>query len=134
MASGKELTNSQKEQIVKLWKEGKSYKKMSDNQNIPFPTISSFIARYKKKAIENQRRTGAPQKICSRSLRKLMHKIKQNPMVTHQELHYDLFSLGIYDTKRWISNEIHRNNLESPSPQKTPLIVKRHRCQVEICS
>ena len=36
----KELANLQKELIVKLWKEGKSYRKISDNLNIPFTTIS----------------------------------------------------------------------------------------------
>ena len=87
MARAKELTNSHKELLVKLWKEGKQYRKMSDSLNIPFTTISSFIARNKKlKTDENQRRTAAPQKVSSRSSRKLMRKIKQNPMVTHQKL------------------------------------------------
>ena len=87
MARGKELTNSKNELIVKLWREGKSYRKMSDNLNITFTTISSFITKYKKlKTVENQRRTGAPWKISSRYLRKLMRTIKQNPMVTRQRV------------------------------------------------
>ena len=60
---------------------------MSDNLNIKFTTISSFIARYTKlKTFEKQRRTAAPGKIYFRSSRKLMRKIKQNPVVTLQEL------------------------------------------------
>ena len=57
MARGKELTNLQKELIVKLWKEGKSYKKISNRLNIPFKNMSSLIVKYKKRrTIENQKK------------------------------------------------------------------------------
>ena len=86
-----------------------------------------YIARYKKlKTVENQR-AADPRKISSRSSRKLMRKIKQNPLVTRQELQNDLFSSGICVSKRTISNEIHRNNLKSRSPRTIPLLVRRHR-------
>ena len=108
---------------------------MSHNLNIPFTTISSFIPRHKKlKTVENQIRTGAPRKVSLRSSRKLMRTIKQNSVVTRQELQDELFPSGICVTKRTISNEIHRNNLKSRSPPKTKLLVKRQRCQDEICS
>ena len=42
MARGKELNNSQKALIVKLWKDGESYINISINLNIPFTMISSF--------------------------------------------------------------------------------------------
>ena len=48
MARGKELSNSQKALIVKLWKYGESYRNISSKLNIPFTTISSFIARVKR--------------------------------------------------------------------------------------
>ena len=64
MARGNELTKSQKELIVELWKDGERYRKMSDDLNILFTTISSFIAMYKKlKTVENKRITGALRKI-----------------------------------------------------------------------
>ncbi len=49
MVRGKELSNSQKVLIVKLWKDGESYRNISNNLNIPFTTISSFIARFKRR-------------------------------------------------------------------------------------
>ena len=110
ITSGKELTNLQKELVVKLWKEGKSYGKISDSLNILFSRISSLIARCKKrKTVENQRRAGVPWKISSRPSRKLMRQIKQNPMVTLGELQDDLLLSGICVTKWTISNEIYRN-------------------------
>ena len=64
MARGKELSNSQKKLIVKIWKDGDCYRNISSNLNIPFSTISSFIARFKRfNTVENKKRTGDPRKI-----------------------------------------------------------------------
>ena len=49
MPKGKELTISQKQLILSLWKDGNSYKTISSNTNIPFTTIGSFITRYKNR-------------------------------------------------------------------------------------
>ena len=79
MARSKEWTNLQKELIVKLWKESKSYRKISDYLNIPSTTIRSLIAGYKNAKRLKTKRTGAPRKISARCSRKLMCQIKQNP-------------------------------------------------------
>lgn len=51
MARRKEMTCAQKELIIKLWNNGKSYRNISSDTNIPFSTIGSFIARFKKNVI-----------------------------------------------------------------------------------
>ena len=56
MARGKELSNSQKALIVKLWKDGKSYRNISSSLNIPFAPMSSFIASFKRRnTVENKK-------------------------------------------------------------------------------
>ncbi len=56
MARCKELSNSQKALIVKLWKDGESYRNISSNLNIPFTMISLFIARFKRSyTVENKK-------------------------------------------------------------------------------
>ena len=128
MLKGKELTISQKQQILSLWKDGNSYRTISSNLNIPFTTIASFIARFKtSNSVENPRRTGAPKNISPRSARILGRQIQQNPQVTREELQEHLSASGIKVTKCTISNELHRNSLKSCSPRKTPLLLKRHR-------
>ena len=99
MVKGKELSNSQKALIVNLWKDGESYRNISSNLNIPFTTISSFIARFNRRNIVEKKRTGAPRKISPRLSRKLGRLINQNPMVTREELQEDLRSLGCSATK-----------------------------------
>ncbi|WP_223199658.1 helix-turn-helix domain-containing protein, partial [Solihabitans fulvus] len=91
MAKGKELTSSQKQLIVSLWKDGNSYRKIASNLNIPFTTVSSFIARFKTlNSVENQGRSGVPRKITQRSARLLGRMIQQNPQVTREELQQNL--------------------------------------------
>ena len=127
MERGKELSNSQKALIVKLWKDGESYKNILSNLNIPFST-SSFIARFKRRnTVENKKRTGPPRMISTRLSRKLGRLIKQNPIVMREELQEDLRSSGWSVTKPTISNEMLRNGLKSRKPKKTPLLLKRHR-------
>ena len=56
MARGKELSYSQKALIVKLWKDGESYRNISSNLNIHFTTISSFFVRFKRpNTVENKK-------------------------------------------------------------------------------
>ena len=95
MASGKELSHSQKALTVNLWKDGESYRNISSNMNISFTTISSFIAKFKRRnTVENKKRTGAPRKISPRSSRNLGHLINQNPMVIREAPQEDLRSSG----------------------------------------
>ena len=126
MARDKELNNSQKALIVKLWKDGESYRNISSNLDIPLTTISFFIARFKRhNTVENKKRTGAPRKISPRLSRKLGRLINQNPMATREEQRGDLHSTGCSVTKRTISNEMLRNGPKSRRPKKTPLLLKR---------
>ena len=121
------MTNSQKALIVKLWKDGQSYRNISSNLNIPFTTICSFIAWLKRLNSWKQKITGAPRKISPRLSRKLGCLIHQNPMVMHEELQEDLCSSGCSVTKWTISNEILRNGLKSRRQKKTNLLLKWQR-------
>ena len=128
MARAEELSNSQKALIVKVWKDGESYRNISSNLNIPFTMISSFIARFKNVTqLKKKKRTSAPRKISSRLSRKLGHLINQNPLVTREDQQEDLRSSGCCVAKWTISNEMLRNGLKSRRPKKTPLLLKWHR-------
>ena len=109
--------------IIKLWKYGESYRNISSNLNIPFTTISSFLARFKSwKQKKNRCSKNSP-----RFSRKLGCLINQNPMVMRGERQEDLHSSECNVTKQTISNEILRNGLKSRRPKKTPLLLKWHR-------
>ena len=140
MARGKELSNSQKSLIVKHWKDGESYRNISSNLNIPFITINSFIARFKRRnTVEMKNNLGAPRKIShlreiflgaprlffldnliSRKLTKIQWlRVKScRKICVHQDCSV---------TKRTISNETLRSGLKSRRLKKTPLLLKQHR-------
>ena len=123
---GKEISNSVKEIILEQWKAGESYKKISTNLRISFTTIALFIARYKSaQTVENKIRSGAPCRISPRSLRKMKRRSKLIQKLYSQsckKIHQHQV-----EVLRTISNELHRNELKSRSPRKTPLLTKRHR-------
>ena len=57
MARGKELNNSQKALIVKLLKDGESYRNISSNLDISLTTTGSFMARFKRRnTVENKKK------------------------------------------------------------------------------
>ena len=57
MVRRKKLSNSQKAQIVNLWKDGESYRNISNNQNIPLSSTSLFIARSKRRnTVKNKKK------------------------------------------------------------------------------
>ena len=92
---------------------------------MPFTTMSSSIARFKRhNTIENKKRIDAPKKISPRLSRKLRRLIKQNPMVTREELPEDVRPSGYSVTKQTISNEMLRNAVKSRRTKKTPLLLK----------
>ena len=128
MARGKELSNSQKALIVKLWTDGESYRNISSNLNISFTTISSFTAKFKRhNTVKTKKRTGALRKISPRLSRKLGCLINQNPMVTCKELQEESHSSRCSVNKQTVSNEMLRNGLKSRRPKITPLLLKQHR-------
>ena len=73
IARSEELSNSQNALIVKLWKDGDSYRNISGNLNIPFTTISSFLARFKRcNTVEKKKKNR-----CSKEdFSKIIEKIK----------------------------------------------------------
>ena len=61
------------------------------------------------------------------SARMLGQEVNKTPQITCEELLEPLRASGVEVTKFAISNELHRNNLKSRTPRKTPLLLKRHR-------
>ena len=111
MTRVKELSNSQKDLIVKLWKDGDSYRNISSNLNIPFPPISSFIARFKRRKQFKTKQNKTKQKkikikklvVQGSFLLDYQDNPEQNPMVKRDELQEDLRSSGCSVTKRTLT-------------------------------
>lgn len=120
-----ELSKDLKDQIISAHKEKKSYRKISKDLCIPVSAVEYIIKKWKAFGThENMPRTGAPRKISQKFSRKIVRRVKNDPFVTRRELQKDLSNAGTNVCKRTISSELHRQQLKSRSPRKTPLLKK----------
>lgn len=127
MPKEKEVSDYLRNRIIELHVEGKSYRKISAEINVPFSTVGSIIRKFKQHGTTiNRPRSGAPRKINDRSRRLLLKKVKNKPMITRKELRNDLEAAGTSVSNRTISRELHNNNLKCFQPRKTPLLNKKH--------
>lgn len=75
----RELSTELKEVIVSLYLSGLKHSDIARRLEIPRPTISSIIDRYRKRgSVENNRRKGKHAKLSDRDSRKLLRLVKEN--------------------------------------------------------
>ena len=104
---------------------GESYKKLSVNSKIPHTTVTSVVGKYKRlENVENLERNDRPRKITQRSERKMLRMIK-NPQITLKVISR-LASIRDKCYTQDHKYKLLRNQLQSRSPRKTPLL-ERHR-------
>ena len=87
--------------------------------NVPFPTVGSIICKFKQHGttiILTQ--SGVPRKINARGSRILHKKVKNNPMITREELKNDVKAAGTSASSRTIIRELHSSNIISFKPRK----------------
>lgn len=90
-------------------------------------TVGYIIKKWKAFSThENMPRTGSPRKISQKCSSKVVRQVKNDPFVTRRELQKDLSNAGTHVCKRNISSELHRQQLKSRFPHKTPLLKKHH--------
>ena len=94
---------------------------------VPVSTVGYVIKKWKTNGShENRPRPGAPRKISQKAARKIVRRVKSEPFVTRKELQNDLIAAGTQVCKRTISSELHRQQLKSRRPRKTPMLKKCH--------
>lgn len=75
----RELSTELKEVIVSLYLSGLKHSDIARRLEIPRPTISSIIDRYRKRgSVENNRRKGKHAKLSDSDSRKLLRLVKEN--------------------------------------------------------
>ena len=122
---GKEVSDYLRKRIIELHGEGMSYRKISAEINVSFGTVTSIIRKFKQHGNTiNLARSRAPRKINARSNRILLRKVKNNPIITREELGNDLEAAGTSVSSRTISRELHRSNIKCFQPRKTPILNK----------
>lgn len=116
-----------RDKIVALHKAGMGYKSISKKVQENVSTIGAIIRKWKvHNTTLNCPRSGAPRKVSSRAVSRLLRRVRNEPRTTRQELVDDLKGSGIAVTKRTITNTLRRNDLKSCRARKVPLLKKMH--------
>ena len=124
MARVKELSNSQKALFVKLWRDRGSNRNILSNLNIPFTTIYSFIARFKRRnTVDNKKKN----RCSNNDFTKITKKIRTPDLPKCKG--YAWRATGRFAFIRMKCNQTNNKwwSLKSRRQKKTPLLLKRHR-------
>ena len=128
MAKKKELSEDLRSRIVDAHKQGKGYKKISKQFQVPVATVQSIIKKYKDfHTVKNLKGRGWKPKVRQRTARKLVRQATANPRVTSKALLDALSKSGTNISRQTLQRILHKEGLRGCKPRKSPLLTARHR-------
>ncbi|XP_076029868.1 uncharacterized protein LOC143018394 [Oratosquilla oratoria] len=124
----KELSEDLRLWIVDAHKQGKGYKKISKQFEVPVAMVQSIIKKFKNfGTVKNLMGRGQKAKMSVRDGRKLVRKVADNPRITSKALLSDLKKSGTNISRSTLKRTLHRAGLRGCRPRKTPLLTAKHR-------
>lgn len=127
MAKTKELSEDLRTRIVNAKKEGKGYKKIAQQFQVPVATVQSIIKKYQKfHTVKNLKGRGRKSIVSPRLARKIKRDVENNPRTTTKAVLKDLSSSGVILSRQTLQRVLHQNGLYGRRPRKTPLLQPRH--------
>lgn len=127
MAKTKEHSSDVRQAIVDLHIKGKGYRVIGKQLNLHPCTVGSIVRKWKEQdSTVNRPRTGAPRKLSSRAVSRIVRFVEKHPRATRKELVQDLQTADIEVTPQTVSNALRQHGLRSCSARKVPLLKKTH--------
>jgi transposase len=77
MVRGIAITTEKFEQVIQMYKDGRSYREIFRITKIPLSTVRNCVIRFLKK--KKSPKTGAPRKLSTRDERKIKRSLKKAP-------------------------------------------------------
>lgn len=127
MAKKKELSEDLRSRIVNAHKDGKGYKAIGKQFQVPVATVQSIITKFKKfHTVENLKGRGRKPKMTSRLSRKVVRQVSNNPRITTKAILKNLSDSGTTISRQTLQRTLHNEGLRGCRPRKTPLLQPRH--------
>ena len=127
MAKKKELSEDLRERLVHAHSEGKGYKTISKQYDVPVATVQSIINKHKKfNTVKNLSGRGRKRKVSAKLARKICREVNNNPRTTTKAVVENLDQVGMKVSRSTIERVLHRGGLHARRPRKTPLLRKKH--------
>ena len=129
MVKVKETTIEERQIILDLRKDGKSFRFIAKLVHKPLSTIHYIVKKFNEdNIVANRPRTGRPSKLSERDERFIVRKIKKNPFESSSNIASELNeSYGQNVTARTVRNKIRKSGFRSRVARKKPFINKRNQ-------
>lgn len=127
MPKTKEHSSDVREAIIALHKEGKGYRAIGKQLNLHPCSVGSIVRKWKTSGhTVNCPRTGAPRKISTRAISRIVRIVENDPKTTRNELVRTLHDAGVKVTRQTVGNALRKEGLRSCKPRKVPLLKRNH--------
>uniref|UniRef100_A0A8C7GHX2 Transposase n=1 Tax=Oncorhynchus kisutch TaxID=8019 RepID=A0A8C7GHX2_ONCKI len=130
----KEHTRQVRDTVVKKFKAGFGYKKISQALNIPRSTVQAIILKWKE-TTANLPRPGRPSKLSAHTRRRLIRDAAKRPMITLDELQRSTAEVGDSVHRTTISRILHKSGLYGRVARRKPFLKDIHKkCCLEFAT
>uniref|UniRef100_A0A8C7KC88 Transposase Tc1-like domain-containing protein n=1 Tax=Oncorhynchus kisutch TaxID=8019 RepID=A0A8C7KC88_ONCKI len=124
----KEHTRQVRDTVVKKFKAGFGYKKISQAFNIPRSTVQAIILNWKEyQTTANLPRPGRPSKLSAHTRRRLIRDAAKRPMITLDELQRSTAEVGDSVHRTTISRILHKSGLYGRVARRKPFLKDIHK-------
>jgi transposase len=124
----KEHTRQVRDTVVKKFKAGFGYKKISQALNIPRSTVQAIILKWKEyQTTANLPRPGRPSKLSAHTRRRLIRDAAKRPMITLDELQRSTAEVGDSVHRATISHILHKSGLYGRVARRKPFLKDIHK-------
>lgn len=127
MGKTKEMSEDLRLRIVMAHNEGKGYKAIAKQFNVPVSTAQSIIKKHNMfGTVKNRKGRGRKSKVSDKLARKLVREASNNPRVTTKAILTNLKESGTTISRQTLQRVLHKAGLHGCRPRKTPLLQPRH--------
>ena len=128
MGSSKQLSEGLKNRIIKFYKDGEGYKKLSSRLNIPVSTVRNIVKKWQERGtVKVKSRCGRPRKISERQMRSLVRNVTVKPQTTSKDLQQHLAGMGVQVHRSTVQRALHQNELHGRVMRKKPFLRPQHK-------
>uniref|UniRef100_A0A8C7N1Z7 Transposase n=1 Tax=Oncorhynchus kisutch TaxID=8019 RepID=A0A8C7N1Z7_ONCKI len=129
----KEHTRQVRDTVVKKFKAGFGYKKISQALNIPRSTVQAIILKWMEyQTTANLPRPGRPSKLSAHTRRRLIRDAAKRPMITLDELQRSTAEVGDSVHRTTISRILHKSGLYGRVARRKPFL-KEKKVSFKVC-
>lgn len=123
-----ELSSKCKDEIVRLFKQGLSYRCIGRKLRLSHSTVQYIIQKFKNGSVDNKKHTGRKRVLTVRESREIVRQAAKNPKLSAPQLAEHIASYsGKTVTAQTVRNRLHEAGYKGRAIRKKPFINEKNR-------